>query len=72
MQYLLDTNICIALIKGHPGIRAKILTIGLENCFVPDISIAELYYGAAKSEAAFPVSEPPPGRRQSQLAAWWA
>ena len=48
MQYLLDTNICIALIKGHPGIRAKILTIGLENCFVPDISIAELYYGAAK------------------------
>ena len=50
MQYLLDTNICIALIKGHPGIRAKILTIGLENCFVPDISIAELYYGAAKSE----------------------
>ncbi len=50
MQYLLDTNICIALIKGHLGIRAKILAIGLENCFVPDISIAELYYGAAKSE----------------------
>ena len=51
MQYLLDTNICIALIKGHPGIRAKILTIGLENCFVPDISIAECSTERLKASA---------------------
>ena len=50
MQYLLDTNICIALIKGIAGVREKIISVGLENCFVPDIAIAELYYGAAKSE----------------------
>ena len=50
MQYLLDTNICIALIKGIAGVREKIIDVGLENCFVPDIAIAELYYGAAKSE----------------------
>ena len=50
MQYLLDANICIALIKGIAGVREKIIGVGLENCFVPDIAIAELYYGAAKSE----------------------
>ena len=50
MQYLLDTNICIALIKGLSGIREKVLAAGFENCFVSDITIAELYYGAAKSE----------------------
>ena len=49
MQFLLDTNICIALIKGFPGIREKVIDVGIENCFVSDITIAELYYGAAKS-----------------------
>ena len=50
MQYLLDTNICIALIKNVPGVREKIIRAGIENCLVPDIAVAELYYGAAKSE----------------------
>ncbi len=49
MRYLLDTNICIAMIKGVPGIREKVLAVGLDNCLVSDITIAELYYGAAKS-----------------------
>ncbi len=49
MRYLLDTNICIALIKGCPGVRERILEVGLENCCVADITVAELYYGAAKS-----------------------
>ena len=31
MRYLLDTNICIALIKGVRGIREKIISIGIEN-----------------------------------------
>lgn len=50
MRYLLDTNICIALIKNVPGVREKIIQAGIENCLVPDIAVAELYYGAAKSE----------------------
>ncbi len=49
MRYLLDTNICIALIKGYPGVREKILEVGMDNCRVADITVAELYYGAAKS-----------------------
>ena len=50
MRYLLDTNICIAMIKNVPGVRERILDVGIENCLVSDITIAELYYGAAKSE----------------------
>ena len=50
MRYLLDTNICIALLKGVHGVREKVIEVGIENCLVSDITIAELYYGAAKSE----------------------
>ena len=50
MQYLLDTNICIALIKNAPDVREKIIRVGIENCLIPDIAVAELYYGAARSE----------------------
>ena len=38
MRYLLDTNICIALIKDLPGVREKIIQAGIENCIVPDIA----------------------------------
>lgn len=49
-KYLLDTDICIALIKNRGGIREKIIEVGFGNCCVSDITLAELYYGAAKSE----------------------
>lgn len=46
----MDTNICISLIQNKFGIRERIKSVGLENCFVSEISIAELFYGAAKSK----------------------
>ena len=49
MKYLLDTNICISLLKNKYGIRDAILKAKTKNCFVSEITIAELYYGAAKS-----------------------
>lgn len=49
-QYLLDTNICISLIQNKYGIRERVKAIGLENCFVSEVSIAELFYGASKSK----------------------
>ncbi len=49
MKYLLDTNICISLLKNQNGIREAILNVKTKNCFVSEISIAELYYGASKS-----------------------
>lgn len=48
-KYLLDTNICISLIKNRYGLREKIERIGEYNCAVSEITIAELFYGAAKS-----------------------
>ena len=48
-KYLLDTNICISLIKNRYGLRRKIEHIGEFNCAVSEITIAELFYGAAKS-----------------------
>lgn len=49
-QYLLDTNICIYHIKGLYDIDKKIETAGIENCFLSEITIAELKFGVENSE----------------------
>jgi len=51
-RYLLDTNICIYLFKGLYDLTTKIENIGIVNCFISEITIAELKFGAANS--AFP------------------
>jgi len=48
-KYILDTNVCISIFKNKYGIREKIIKIGHKNCFVSEITIAELFYGASKS-----------------------
>ena len=48
-KYLLDTNICIFFLQGKYGIKEKIQQVGRKNCFISEISIAELLYGAAYS-----------------------
>lgn len=48
-QYLLDTDICIEIIKHNGRVLDKVESIGEEKCFVTEITIAELFYGAAKS-----------------------
>lgn len=48
-QYLLDTDICIELFHHNEQVIKKIETVGRKNCFVSEITIAELFYGAAKS-----------------------
>ena len=49
-KYLLDTNICIFLFKGKYGINEKLKQIGLENCCISEVTLAELKYGAECSE----------------------
>ena len=51
-QYLLDTNICVHYIKGESGLREKVDAIGFDNCFLSEITIAELLFGIAKSDPA--------------------
>jgi len=48
--YLLDTCIVIALLRKNPEVRDKILSVKRKNCFISEMTIAELYFGAAKSE----------------------
>ena len=48
-QYLLDTDVCIELIKYNELVLDKVEEIGADNCFITAITIAELFYGAAKS-----------------------
>ena len=48
-QYLLDTNICIHWSKNEFGVREKVQQVGVENCFLSELTIAELVYGIAKS-----------------------
>jgi len=50
MKYLLDTNICIYLIKRNsPEIIHKLDKVSFENIFLSTITIAELEYGVANS-----------------------
>ena len=49
-SYLLDTNICIYLLKDLFSIAEKIEAAGVSNCFLSEITIAELKYGAENSE----------------------
>ncbi|MCH5240611.1 MAG: PIN domain-containing protein [Muribaculaceae bacterium] len=45
-QYLLDTNICIFLLRNKFAIDKHIEEAGIKNCFLSEITIAELAYGA--------------------------
>ena len=48
-KYLLDTNICIFFIKGQYELNKKIEGVGEQNCFISEITIAELKYGIENS-----------------------
>lgn len=48
-KYLLDTNICIYFLKGLYGLDEKIEQAGQSNCFISEITVAELKFGAANS-----------------------
>ncbi|MEM9837357.1 MAG: type II toxin-antitoxin system VapC family toxin [Bacteroidota bacterium] len=49
MKYLLDSDTCISFLKDQFNIAEKIESVGIENCYVSEITIAELSYGAYNS-----------------------
>ena len=52
MNYLLDTNICIYLIKKRPPqVIARFKTLQLEEVAISSVTLAELEYGVKKSQA---------------------
>ncbi|MEZ4905528.1 MAG: type II toxin-antitoxin system VapC family toxin [Spirosomataceae bacterium] len=50
MQYLLDTNICIFFLRGQLNFDEIIREKGVENCFISELTIFELKYGAENSD----------------------
>ncbi len=48
-KYLLDTNICIYFLNGKFNLEQRLDEVGIVNCFISEITIAELKYGVAKS-----------------------
>jgi tRNA(fMet)-specific endonuclease VapC len=44
-KYLLDTNICVFFLRGKEQIVEKIISNGIANCFISEVTIAELLYG---------------------------
>jgi len=50
VKYLLDTNVCIQILKGDSDrIKSKIATIPNEKISIPSVVRYELFYGAYKS-----------------------
>ncbi|MCL6097603.1 MAG: type II toxin-antitoxin system VapC family toxin [Bacteroidetes bacterium] len=50
MKYLLDTNICIYIIKKKPEeVLKRFLKIKPDSIGISAITVSELYYGVAKS-----------------------
>jgi tRNA(fMet)-specific endonuclease VapC len=50
MKYLLDSNICIHFFRGKYGVYEKLISVRLENCAISEITLAELFFGAEKSD----------------------
>jgi len=50
MQYLLDTSTCVFFLRGKLQLDEIIKEKGLENCFISEITVFELKYGAENSE----------------------
>ena len=48
--FLLDTNICIYFIKGQFELNKKIVEVGEQNCFISEMTVAELKYGVENSK----------------------
>ncbi|MFZ1389843.1 MAG: type II toxin-antitoxin system VapC family toxin [Thiolinea sp.] len=53
MKYLLDTNICIYMIKEKPPeVLARFTALKPSQVYISAISVFELYFGVEKSQAS--------------------
>lgn len=49
-KYLLDTNICIYFLKGQYKLDILLEQAGVKNCFISEVTVAELKFGAENSQ----------------------
>ena len=50
MRYLLDTNTCVFFLRGKLNLNDLIKEKGRENCYISEITVVELRYGAENSD----------------------
>lgn len=50
-KYLLDTNVCIELLRGNRTINSKALKIGIDRCCISIITVIELRIGEKLAKA---------------------
>ncbi len=48
---LLDTNVCVFILQDKFNVANFVRKVGRKNCFVSEITIAELMYGSAYSQS---------------------
>lgn len=48
--FLLDTSICVFLFRGNHQVEKRMNEIGRARCFISDVVLAELRFGAYKSK----------------------
>lgn len=63
MKFLLDTDICIYLLKRQPSVLAQFTQHRISDIGISAITVAELEYGIAKSASA---------KNKRTLASWLA
>lgn len=49
MKYLLDTNVCIDLIRDRQTVVARTAAVLPDDCAVSSVTVYELFYGAEKA-----------------------
>ena len=49
MQYLIDTSICVFFLRGKLNLDKIFKNKGRENCYISEITVAELRFGAENS-----------------------
>jgi tRNA(fMet)-specific endonuclease VapC len=47
-KYLLDSDTCISFIRGNQNVKENIASVDSENCFISEITVAELRFGAER------------------------
>jgi tRNA(fMet)-specific endonuclease VapC len=50
MTHLLDTNVCIAAMRGNPKVREQLLERTPSDCGVSTVSLYELYSGVERCQ----------------------
>lgn len=49
MKYLLDSNICIHLLRRRADVMSAIQRVKWSNCCISEMTVVELFYGAESS-----------------------